>query len=148
MLKAVPGCPGMRPPASEGGTSEDLPACHLPLECSSSAAAPHHPCCTMSCSPPGSWCRARGGVVPQLLGCTFTFRKGLPGPWCLHREQQWGQGRARIVRTWLESWGCFVSAWGCPDFRELLESKQLVLAQSPLKGPGGDKRCKLVSTVA
>ena len=82
-------------PASDGSTSEDLPVCHHPLGCSSNAAAPHHPCSTASCSSPCSWCHAGGRVVPQLPGRAFSLRKGLPGPWCVHGEQQWGQGTAR-----------------------------------------------------
>lgn len=55
-------------------------------------------------------------------------------------ESSSGARHGQEVRAQLGSQGLFVPAWGCPDFRELLELVLvLVLAQSFLKGTGGDE---------
>lgn len=101
-----------RTPAPDSSPSEDLLMCHLPLGCSSNAAAPHHPRSTASHSSPRSWCHAGGRVVPQLPGRAFSLRKGLPGPRCVRGEQQWGQGMARRSGHGWEAGGCLCQLGG------------------------------------
>lgn len=124
-------------PASDSGTSKDLPSCHLPLGCSSNAAAPHHPHSIASRSSHHSWCCVGARVVPQLPGQAFSLRKGLPGPRCVHGEQQWGQGMARRPGYGWQAGGCLCRLGGALVSEGCLSP---VLAWSLLKGARGNKR--------
>lgn len=84
-----------------------------------------------SCPLSHSWCHARDKH-------TYSLRKGLAGPWCVHEEQLWDQSVARRSGySWKLVVGC--ADLGVPDFRDQFELGPF-LTWSHFKGVGGDKR--------